>query len=250
MGHNFGLYHSRSSTCDAGGCVVDEYGDDHDIMGAVTGHFNAFQKERLGWLGYGSSPAIQAVTETGQYPLEPYATPNGGLPKALRIFKSTTGSSNTYIYAEARTQYGADAALTPGVVIHTGVDTDGTQSYLQDLQPSTSVTDFILDPGQSVTFSDIGPPVTLTTLSFDTTGAVLAVTVPCAYSLGSPGQSFVSAGGPGSVALTTGNGLRLERDERCRLAHARCRQRERDRSVDHPVYRRRQPVRHRAGPAR
>ena len=110
MGHNFGLFHSRSSTCDAGGCLIDEYGDDHDIMGAAAGHFNAFQKERLGWLGYGSSPAIEAVTETGQYPLEPYATPNGGLPKALRIFKSTTGSSNTYIYAEARTQYGADAA--------------------------------------------------------------------------------------------------------------------------------------------
>ena len=96
------------------------------------------------------------MTESGQYPLEPYATPNGGLPKALRIFKSTTGSANTYIYAEARTQYGADAAVTPGVLIHTGVDTDGTQIYLHDLVPSTSVTDFILDPGQSYTFSDDG----------------------------------------------------------------------------------------------
>ena len=56
MGHNFGLYHSRSSTCDAGGCIVDEYGDDHDIMGGATGHFNAFQKERLGWLGTAARP--------------------------------------------------------------------------------------------------------------------------------------------------------------------------------------------------
>ena len=200
MGHNLGLYHSRSRTCDAGGCVIDEYGDDHDIMGAVTGHFNAYQKRRLGWLDYGSSPALQTVIETGQYALEPYATPNGGLPKALRVFKSTAGSSNTYIYAEARTQYGADASLAPGVVIHTGVDSDGAQGYLHDLQPSSSVTDFILDPGQSVTFGDTGPPVTLTALSFDNSGAVLAVTVPCAYTLGAPGQSVVSDGGSGSVA--------------------------------------------------
>src|SRR6185503_5594102 len=141
MGHNFGLNHSRSNTCDTSGCLVDEYGDDHDIMGAVTGHFNAFQKERLGWLGYGSSPAVQAVTASGQYPIEPYATPNGGLPKALRTLKSTTGSSNTYIYAEARTAYGADGALAPGVLIHTGVDTDGTQAYLLDVKPSTPTTD-------------------------------------------------------------------------------------------------------------
>jgi len=150
MGHNFGLHHSRSNTCDASGCLIDEYGDDHDIMGAVTGHFNAYQKERLGWLDQGSSPSIQAVTGSGQYALEPYATPNGGLPKALRILKSTVGSTNTYLYAEARTQTGSDASLAPGVVIHTGVDNDGTQIYLQDLKPSTSTTDFILDAGQSV----------------------------------------------------------------------------------------------------
>ena len=119
-------------------------------------------------MGSGSSPSIQAVTETGQYPLEPYATSKRRLPKALRILKSTAGSSNTYIYAEARTRYGSDAALASGVLIHTGVDTDGTQSYSHDLEPSTSVTDFILDPGQSFTFTDTGRLVTLTALAFDT----------------------------------------------------------------------------------
>ena len=203
MGHNFGLHHARSNTCDASGCLIDEYGDDHDIMGAVIGHFSAYQKERLGWLGYGTSPPIQAVTESGQYALEPYATPSGGLPKALRILKSTTGSSNTYLYAEARTQVGADASLAPGVVIHTGIDTDGTEIYLQDLKPSTSVTDFILDPGQSITFSDAGPPITLTALSFGATGAVLDVTVPCSFSLDPSGLSLPTVGGPGSAALST-----------------------------------------------
>ena len=48
MGHNFGDYHSHSSVCDSTGCVTNEYGDDHDTRGGVTGHLNAYQKERLG----------------------------------------------------------------------------------------------------------------------------------------------------------------------------------------------------------
>ncbi|HEY3092245.1 MAG TPA: M12 family metallo-peptidase, partial [Vicinamibacterales bacterium] len=108
MGHNFGLYHSRSNTCDStNGCFVDEYGDDHDVMGggpsSITGHFNAYQKERIGWLNFGSSPTIATVTGSGQYALEPYAKPWTGGAKALKILKSTNGASNTYIYAEART---------------------------------------------------------------------------------------------------------------------------------------------------
>ncbi len=63
LGHNFGDYHSKSQPCDTSGCSLIEYGDDRDMMGqSGTGHLNAFQKERLGWLNYGSSPAIQRVT--------------------------------------------------------------------------------------------------------------------------------------------------------------------------------------------
>src|SRR5207244_5554720 len=58
LGHNFGDYHSRSSSCDTTGWTISEYGDDRDIMGATTAHLNAFQKERLGWLNY----AISRVT--------------------------------------------------------------------------------------------------------------------------------------------------------------------------------------------
>ena len=60
MGHNFGLYHSHSLDCGtvaiaAGGCVASDYGDIFDMMGSsnTTPHFNAFQKERLGWLNAG-----------------------------------------------------------------------------------------------------------------------------------------------------------------------------------------------------
>ena len=45
LGHNFGLYHSRSMDCGAAsigtGCTTDEYGDTLDIMGAAnSAHFN------------------------------------------------------------------------------------------------------------------------------------------------------------------------------------------------------------------
>ena len=172
----------------------------------ATGHFNAYQKERLGWLNSATSPPIHSVTTFGPYTLEPYETPAGGNPKALEILKSSAAGSNTYLYAEARTQYGVDAALAPGVLIHSGVDTDGNQNLLQDVQPSSTTTDFILDPGQSMTFAGDASPITFTTLSSDATGAVVAVTqssAPCTYSLGSSGQSMVSGGGPGSVTLTT-----------------------------------------------
>ncbi len=207
MGHNFGLYHSHSNTCDSGGCVVTDYGDDHDVMGNyAVAHFNAHQKEWLGWLNYATSPPIQLVTSPGPVSLEPYETPAGALPKALEVLKSSSGGANTYLYAELRTQYGFDGTVTPGVLIHTGVDNDGDQSNLQDLQPTTATTDFILDPGQSVTFTGDSGPITLTTLSAGSTGAVVAYTQsssPCTYSLGSSSQSIGSAGGSGSVTLTT-----------------------------------------------
>ena len=68
MGHNFGLYHSHSLDCGSvalagSGCAVDEYGDVFDMMGGGndTPHFNAFQKEQLGWLNAGVSPPLTTV---------------------------------------------------------------------------------------------------------------------------------------------------------------------------------------------
>src|SRR6185503_5610286 len=170
---------------------------------SVTGHFNAYQKERLGWLNYGSSPTITNVNGSGQYALEPYAKPWTGGSKALKIVRST-GTSNTYLYAEARTAFGIDAGVTPGIVIHTGNDTDGSQIFEEDVQPTALPADFILDPGQSITFSDAVPPVTIQTLTATSTGATLQITQACMNSLGSSGQSFGDTGGPGTVALTTG----------------------------------------------
>src|SRR5579859_114314 len=72
MGHNFGLYHSHAWNCGSQtlgpNCTSIEYGDTLDIMGNPSaGHFNAFQKERLGWLNSGSSPPITTVQSSGTY---------------------------------------------------------------------------------------------------------------------------------------------------------------------------------------
>ena len=70
MGHNFGLYHSHALDCGTAvlgtNCSVFEYGDRMDTMGNTSaGHFNAFQRERLGWLDYGISSAITTVQANG-----------------------------------------------------------------------------------------------------------------------------------------------------------------------------------------
>jgi hypothetical protein len=83
IGHNLGLYHSHGLDCGASSlgadCVFGEYGDLADAMGGNQGHFNAFQKERLGWL----LPEDIVVASTGGvHQLEAFEAPLGGLPKA------------------------------------------------------------------------------------------------------------------------------------------------------------------------
>ena len=73
MGHNLGLYHSHALECGAAtiaaSCSSVDYGDILDVMGSAVPpkHFNAAQKERLGWLGYGASPPITTVQSSGVY---------------------------------------------------------------------------------------------------------------------------------------------------------------------------------------
>ena len=111
LGHNLGDYHSRSKACDGASCSVSEYGDDADVMGNPTsGHMNAFQKERLGWLNYGDTPAIlnvgQLRVRTGLTPTR-RSTRRVPQPKALKVLKEVDGSGRrTWYYVESRTQIG------------------------------------------------------------------------------------------------------------------------------------------------
>jgi hypothetical protein len=187
MGHNFGLYHSRSIDCGTvvlgSTCTTSEYGDNLDIMGmADSAHYNAFQKERLGWLGYGASPPIQTVTASGTYWIDAYETTTG--TKALKVLKSIDPATGlrTWYYIEHRTATGFNSYLVGhdnvlgGVLVRTGSEGDGDETYLLDMTPETTAWwDPALIAGQSYTDPTAG--VTINTISADNTGALVQITV-------------------------------------------------------------------------
>jgi hypothetical protein len=189
FGHNLGVYHSRSQPCTAGSCSTSEYGDDRDIMGATVAHPNAFQKSRLGWLNYGTSPPVETISQSGNYWIDAYA-PLGTGAKALRVVKSVDSTgARTWYYFEARSKYGFDGGIMPGVVVHTGSDAVGNSSYEIDLDPVTSTFDSTLDANQTFTDSAIG--LSVKTLWADASGAMVDVTYsgpPCAT--GAPTVTF------------------------------------------------------------
>jgi hypothetical protein len=178
MGHGFGLDHSHALDCHPvtikTNCTMVEYGDTMDIMGGSSPyHFNAFQKERLGWLNDGSSPPIETVTESGTYSIDPYET-TGTNPKALKIPIGTTGS---YYYVEYRMAIGSDAALSSnanvvnGILVHEASASDANSSDLLDMTPATtSWSDPALDAGQS--FEDSGHKITISPVSLGSTASV------------------------------------------------------------------------------
>ena len=99
LGHNFGLLHAGSLRCTgmAIGCgtaaSVAEYGDPFSSMGnsSNTGHFNATQKDILGWTTPSQTKTHTSGTAT--YTLSPIET--GGLATyAVRV--PTTNANRTY----------------------------------------------------------------------------------------------------------------------------------------------------------
>ncbi len=194
LGHNFGLLHSQSLDCGASvlgsHCAVQSYGDPADTMGyGAIPHFNAFQKELLGWLGTAGQPPITKVTANGSYAIDRYATLGTGA-KALKIPKGIDPATGrmTHYYLEYRQPVGFDAVLgelgnlTRGVLVHTGVEGDGFSSYLLDMTPDSVPSstfsdgeDGALAVGRSYVDSAAG--VTITLVSADADRAVVDVRV-------------------------------------------------------------------------
>jgi uncharacterized membrane protein len=196
MGHNLGLYHSHSSSCGTTQTLcstptTSEYGDSIDIMGSPgAGHFNAFQKERLGWLNYGISPPITTVQSNGTYSIGPYENQDS-TTKALKILQAmdpTTGAK-TWYYVEFRQPTGFDnflsndANVQNGVLVHTGTDSDANSSELLNMAPALgNFYTSALDVGQ--TFIDPNAGITLQTVSASPSGANVSVvfgTPTCAH---------------------------------------------------------------------
>ena len=226
MGHNFGLRHSHSLDCDnatlADDCKHWEYGDSMCSMGdpQYAYHFNAVQKEFLGWLNYDVSPSIIEVTRDGTYTVGAYEAQNG-IPKALKIPKSidpNTGKK-TWYFIEYRQPIGFDTPLedlsfrtfrgdiTHGVEVHLG-ETDNTQSsYLLHMKPLSLFREIYgyidwTDPALSIgqTYTDEKAGVTIEAISADGIEAVVQVSFQaptCAPK--NPGVTFTSTDSNTSV---------------------------------------------------
>jgi alpha-galactosidase-like protein len=224
LGHNFGLYHSRSMDCGevsiGSNCTVSEYGDIFDLMGgANSAQFNLFQKERLGWINNGANAPITTVSASGTYWVNFFE--DGTLtPKGVKILKSTdpvTGMK-TWYYLERRIPAGFDSFLSGntnianGVIIRTGSDSSGQDTYLLDMTPGTaSWYDPALTVGQS--FTDANAGLTITTLSADATGAFVDISItgqPCVranptLTIGPSSTPWLASGSTATFNLTLRN---------------------------------------------
>jgi metallopeptidase family M12-like protein len=224
IGHNYGLYHSRSMDCGANSigsnCTTEEYGDTFDLMGAAnSAHFNLYQKERLGWINSANNAPITTVSSSGSYWIESFESANMN-PKGLKILKSqdpVTGLK-TWYYIEHRAATGFDSFLSGntnvlnGVILRTGSEVNGQDTYLLDMTPSTSSWyDPALMVGQSFTDTDAG--ATITVITADASGALVEITMapqPCSRAnptvTVSPGQSpWVRSGATVSFDVSVRN---------------------------------------------
>lgn len=190
LAHGFGLYHSNFLDCASttlGLNCSTAKDDKFDTMGSSTGlgHFNAFQKENLGWFSPGD---IVTVTADGTHTLQPYElSGDGAYPKVIKVLKESdpqTGGSVWY-YLEYRQAIGFDGFIAGnenvlnGVLVHTGADFNGESSLLLDMTPASQPLTFAdrSDPalvvGQS--FHDPASGLTITTDSADESGATVSI---------------------------------------------------------------------------
>jgi len=226
IGHALGLWHSHLLDCGTSAtigsnCAVDEYGDILDTMGApqsASPEYDAFQKERLGWLNSGTSPSITTVQTAGTYTINAYELAGSG-PNALKILKSidpTTGAK-TWYYVETRQALGFDSFIanetseneTNGVLVHTGTDGDGNTGDLIDMTPATQTYYFWFDPslvvGQS--FVDPAAGVTLTTTSVTPAGASVNVQFAGSVAVATNQQTYSPGQTVSATATATYAGL-------------------------------------------
>ncbi|HWT24441.1 MAG TPA: Ig-like domain-containing protein, partial [Solirubrobacteraceae bacterium] len=145
IGHNFGLHHANALMCrdGAGGlavfngaegaCTTFEYADPFDAMGASAnvGHYNAANKEDLGWLAGRSQVMVPGDTAT----LTSYV---GGAGLRAAIVPTPDGSR---FAVEFRRAEGLDLFLTgfpqasTGVILHDASAGPGRQTNLLDGLP-------------------------------------------------------------------------------------------------------------------
>ncbi|MBD3653414.1 Ig-like domain-containing protein [Kangiella sp.] len=218
LGHNLGLYHAHSKDCGTqvtadSGCAVGDYGDYISGMGNAreTNHFNAFQKEQLGWM----TNKVETLTQNGQVVLSPLES-NDSDTKVAKIFKQTkTSGDNEWYYIEYRQAIGFDAHLADnypqfltGVRLREGTDNAPNDSYLLDTTPETlSWTDISLQPGQ--TFHDSANDVSISLMASDAGSAVVEVNYGKAPAVCQNQAPIIEPLSSSSIATSAGSNLEL-----------------------------------------
>jgi len=231
LGHNLGLWHAHALDCGdttlGSSCTSQAYGDTLDVMGyfGTVGHFNAFNKERLGWL---ATSNITEVTSSGSFYLQP-ASAQTSSAKLLKIPRGlNTSGAPSYYYVEFRQPIGIDAQLTDlgiidpnnvfnGVAVRQASPSDGNSGYLLDMTAGSNRPDMMdaaLTAGRS--FSDGSAGVSISTQWTDASQALVSVdlsgssTPTCTRNAPmvsvSPGQStWLAAGGSFSYTVSVTN---------------------------------------------
>jgi hypothetical protein len=188
LGHNFGLLHAGSLRCSGAvlGCgtsaSVAEYGDPFSSMGnsSNTGHFNAMQKDLLGWTT--AAQRKNHASGTATYTLNPIET-GGQTTYGVRI--PTANSSRTY-WLEYRQpvgtfdqfvknfpNLGAQVRLQSPFEKTSGSD----DTELLDMTPATGTfNDAALLTGQNYTDAIYG--VSISVLSATASALTVQVTTP------------------------------------------------------------------------
>lgn len=225
MGHAFGLLHAQGLDCDTGSlgevCTTRSYGDPADVMGSGKGHFSAYHKERLGWIGDGLDSAVQTVVSSGNYQLAPYASSGSGT-KGLRVAKGVDSVSGkpTWYYIEYRLPLGFDALinetassnLTNSLLIHAGAPDDLSSIVLLDTTPNSDTASWSYDFRDGAlalgrSYSDPAAGVTISLIAQDESGATVSVTLGGGAASCGRVAPTVSISGPSQSALpgTTAN---------------------------------------------
>jgi hypothetical protein len=187
VGHNLGLWHSHSLRCTDGSGQVpygptcdpfDEYGDLFDAMGHGffgVGHFNAAQKNRLGWISGRYLEASTPLRSRVRVNLSPLETSDGMKALAIR-------AGGTTFWVEYREAVGVDSWLSNwtgalnGVLVHIPQPSDGSNgSNLLDMTPNSiwGWSDAALPVGAS--YTDPSRSFTLTVRSRTQGGVTVVV---------------------------------------------------------------------------
>jgi M6 family metalloprotease-like protein len=185
LGHNLGLWHANLWDCGeqvvAEDCTVVAYGDFYDAMGSgpIGPHFNAFHKERLGWIqpAHGSPQQILNVDTSGIYAISPLGSDGGVM--ALRIRRGAGAEGGVdYLYVEFRQALGwdngFDANVYEGVLVHLGNDTIADSSRLLNMTP-LNPWEHVLRPG--LPFHDPVSDVTMELISVSPSEAFVHIVV-------------------------------------------------------------------------